>query len=62
MSERNLQDLIAECWKRGYEIRKDIDTDYYRFHARHWVEDSGLYDTPEEAAEACIRYADTGEI
>jgi hypothetical protein len=62
MSERNLQDLIAECYKRGFEIRKDTQTDSYRFYARFEAYESGLFDLPEEAAEACIKYADTGEI
>jgi hypothetical protein len=37
----------------GYEIVKDDETDAYRFRARFFVEDSGLCDTPEEAAKAC---------
>lgn len=54
MLEPTLQDLIAECYKLGFDIRKDTQTDYFRYHARHWVEDSGLFDTPEEACYACI--------
>ncbi|WP_046868840.1 hypothetical protein [Microvirga massiliensis] len=37
----------------GYEIVKDDETDAYRFRARLFVEDSGLCDTPEQAAKAC---------
>lgn len=62
MIEPTLQDLIAECWKRGFEIRKDTETDSYRFYARFEAYESGLFDLPEEAAEACIKYADTGSL
>lgn len=42
----------SDIYAAGYEIKKDTETDYFRFCARNWVEDSGLFDTPEEAADA----------
>mgnify|MGYP001563697949 FL=1 len=47
-------ELAQTVFDLGYEIKKDIETDYWRFCARNWVEDSGLFDTWEEAAQACI--------
>lgn len=49
-----LEDLIAQCNELGFDIVKDTETDYYRFVARAWVEDSCLFDTEREAAQACI--------
>lgn len=46
--------LMQQVFDLGFEILQDEDTDYYYFAARNWVEDSGLCDTPEEAARACI--------
>lgn len=36
----------------GWDIVKDDATDGYRFQARHWDEESGLFDTDWEAAMA----------
>ncbi len=45
-----------DIFAAGWEIVKDRDTDYLRFSARHWVEESGLCDTEEEAARECREY------
>mgnify|MGYP001573325703 CR=1 FL=1 len=46
--------LERQVFDLGYEIVKDDETDYFCYKARFWVEDSELFDTPEEAARACI--------
>lgn len=38
----------------GYEVVKDSESDYYRWRARNWVEESGLIDTEEEAYFSCV--------
>lgn len=47
--------LAKPVFDLGYEVIKDTETDYYRYSARFWVEDSGLFDTPDEAAQECIK-------
>jgi len=39
----------------GFEIVKDTDTDSYRFQGKFETVESGLFDTPEEAAIYIIR-------
>lgn len=41
-------------FEAGYEVVKDTESDYFRWRARNWVEDSGLLDTEEEAYFSCV--------
>ena len=53
-------DILSALTRRaddlGFEIVKDTESDYYRFKARFWVEDSpATFDTLEAAALACVQ-------
>ncbi|QBQ74407.1 hypothetical protein BcepSauron_027 [Burkholderia phage BcepSauron] len=51
-AEQHTQSLITQCSELGFAIQPIGDN--YRYSARFWVEDSGLFDTVDEAAQACI--------
>jgi hypothetical protein len=46
----------AKIWVQedGFEVVKDDETDCWRWSARNWVEQSGLYDTDDEAYIGCV--------
>jgi hypothetical protein len=47
--------LMNRVFHLGFEVKKDDESDYYRYSARNWVEDSpATFETPLAAARACV--------
>lgn len=57
-STLTLEQAKQLVFEGGFEVVKDTQTDYYRWSARNWVEDSGLLDTEEEAYFDCVQAND----
>lgn len=56
-----MQELTpTHLWEAGYHIVEASNPTGFRYRARFWVEDSGIFDTPEEAIEACTFATNTG--
>lgn len=39
----------------GFEVVKDSESDYFIWRARNWVEESGCFDTDDEAYLDCVK-------
>jgi hypothetical protein len=59
MSDQILYDpqLMAAMSDIGWEVKKDEESDYFLFSSIHeCIESPATFETPDEAAEACLEY------